>query len=759
LGDTATGIQGGYPSTDENRLMTSNSSETNQPSHHAWSFFRAGGVEQVRLRQGADIVHLRDLDQKLWVALACPTRGLEFDNKTLDLLDTDKDQRIRVPEVLTAIAWLSQVLKNADDLLKGADVVPLDAIDDRTPQGAAVLAGAKRILANLGKSNVTSVCLADLADTTKIFAATKFNGDGIIPADSAPDETIKKVIEEIIATHGGVPDRSGKPGIDRAKLDAFFKEAAAFSDWYAKAEADPLIWPVEGTTAAAFAAVKAVRAKVDDYFARCRLAAFDGRAVGPLNRAETEFALLACKELTVHAGEIAQLPLARVQPGGDLPLRQGVNPAWESAVASLAAQALAPMLGDQRSSLSERDWASLLARLAPYEAWLASKPATAVEKLGLTRIRELLKNNIQATIAQLLAQDLALEAENAQVATVEKLIRFHRDLYRFLSNFVNFSDFYSRSEAVFQAGILYLDGRSCHLCVQVLDPAKHALLAGLSQTCLAYCECSRPGSEKMTVATGFTNGDADHLIVGRNGIFYDRKGRDWDATITKIISNPISIREAFWAPYKKFARMIEEQVAKRAAEADSQDRISAATAALAAANKDKVPGKAPRQIDVGTVAALGVALGGIGAMVTGILSAFFGLGFWMPVGFIGVLLLISGPSMLLAFLKLRQRNLGPILDANGWAVNGRARINVPFGAALTNVAALPHGAHRSLDDPYREKKKAWRFHLCWCLLLFGVVFWYLGKLDSLLPGRVKSTVVLGTNAPAYTPPTPEKPKP
>ena len=65
-------------------------------------------------------------------------------------------------------------------------------------------------------------------------------------------------------------------------------------------------------------------------------------------------------------------------------------------------------------------------------------------------------------------------------------------------------------------------------------------------------------------------------MVGRNGIFYDRKGRDWDATITKIVDNPISLRQAFWSPYKKFVRMIEEQVAKRAAAAEA-----ASTARLA----------------------------------------------------------------------------------------------------------------------------------------------------------------------------------
>jgi hypothetical protein len=74
----------------------------------------------------------------------------------------------------------------------------------------------------------------------------------------------------------------------------------------------------------------------------------------------------------------------------------------------------------------------------------------------------------------------------------------------------------------------------------------------------------------------------------------------------------------------------------------------------------------------------------------------------MPLVLAGVVLLISGPSMLLAWFKLRQRNLGPLLDANGWAVNTRARINLPFGASLTGLAQLPPGARRSMIDPFAD---------------------------------------------------------
>ena len=73
---------------------------------HRWRFFRAGGFDQVRLDSGADLLALEKLDQKLWVALACPTEGLEFDKKTLELIDSDSDGRIRAPELLATLAAL-----------------------------------------------------------------------------------------------------------------------------------------------------------------------------------------------------------------------------------------------------------------------------------------------------------------------------------------------------------------------------------------------------------------------------------------------------------------------------------------------------------------------------------------------------------------------------------------------------------------------------------------------------------------------------
>src|SRR5713226_4479542 len=188
-------------------------------SEHSWKFFRAGGFDQVRLDSGADLMNLDQLDQKLWVALACPTSGLEFDSKTLALIDTDHDGRIRPPELIAAFKWAGSCLKSPDELLKSSPSLPLGGINDSAAEGKQILASARQILVNLGEKDALVITLAHTADTARIFAQTKFNGDGIIPADSAEDDQTKAAITDIIACLGGDVDRSGKLGINQAKLE------------------------------------------------------------------------------------------------------------------------------------------------------------------------------------------------------------------------------------------------------------------------------------------------------------------------------------------------------------------------------------------------------------------------------------------------------------------------------------------------------------------------------------------------------------
>src|SRR3569623_96024 len=549
-----------------------------QPPRHTWIFFRVGGFDQVRLESGADLAALGELDQKLWTALACPTKGLEFDARTLALIDSDNDGRIRAPDIIAAARWATANLKNPDDLLRGAPTLPLAAINDEGDEGRQIIVSAKNILANLGKPDADIITLDDTSDTAKIFAQTRFNGSGIVPAESAQDQNTAALITDIIKYLGAVTDRSGKPGIDQDTLDRFFQALHAYADWWAAGEAQPGVMPLGEHTAAAYAALAALRPRIDDYFARCRLAAYDSRAALALNRKTEEYAALADRTLSAHAEEFAEFPLAKIEADKPLPLRTGYNPAWAEPLAALRTTVITPLYGADKATLSAAEWEDIKSRFAPYQDWQAKKGGAVVEPLGIARVRELIAGDGRERVAALIAEDRALEPAMNAIVAVERLIRYHRDLYVLLNNFVNFRDFYSRThKAVFQAGTLYLDGRACELCVRVDDPARHAVLAAQSNAYLVYLDCTRHGkADKLGIVAAVTNGDADQLMVGRNGVFYDRQGQDWDATVVKIIENPIGLRQAAWAPYKRMARMIGEQIEKMAA---AKDKVVSSKAA------------------------------------------------------------------------------------------------------------------------------------------------------------------------------------
>ena len=696
-----------------------------------------GGFDQVLLETGADLTSLEALDQKLWVALSCPVSGIEFDAKSLAFVDADADGHIRAPEILAAVQWAGKVLKDPDHLVRREDRLPLSAIDDGTEEGKAVLGGAMLVLSVLGKSEATEITLDDVSDTARIFSQARFNGDGIVPAKSAEDPALAAVIEDILGSLGGENDRGGEPGVTAEAIERFYTEAKAIADWW-EAVGKPETHPFGADTAARYELFRSLKPKVEDYFQRCRLAAYDGRSAALLGPAEADYQKLAATTLRGDTEAVAGFPLAVAAAGKALPLADGLNPVYADAVRRFAGEIVLPVLGGA-DLLTDDGWRTICARFAPYEAWLETKPATTVEELGEERVRTILAEDGRTALLDLVARDKAVEPEVTAIASVERLLRYCRDLHLLVNNFVSFRDFYTRKgKATFQAGTLYLDGRSCDLCVPITDVGKHAAIATLSRVCLVYCDCvRRGGAEKTTIAAAFTAGDSDFLTVGRNGVFYDRKGQDWDATIVRILEHPISVRQAFWAPYKRLARLIGDQMQKisaaRSKAADDRAALQAISATQNLAAGKPVP-PPPPPFDVakfaGIFAAIGLAIGAIGTMLAAVLSGILKLPWWQfPIAIAVIILVISLPSVLLAWLKLRKRNIGPILDANGWAVNARAKINIPFGTSLTAAARLPENAERSLADPFAEKKSPWKLYLVLAALLAAaLVLWRHGYL-------------------------------
>ena len=699
--------------------------------NYDWKFSTVGGVTRVSIESGEDILHLDELDRKLWTALSCPLKNLEIDEQTMTMLDTNGDGKIHIEEIVAASKWLTSVINDPELLLKRSSVLPFTAFNTNNEDGLHLLETSKQILENLGLEK-NEISVADVSDSLAIFAKTRFNGDGIITEQSSDDEDIKALIKTIIDCMGGVTDRSGEPGIDTDKIEAFYTALADFKAWKEAGDADKAnIFPYGDDTAVALAACMAVKDKIDDFFMRCKLASFNTDSASVLDVSSAKIGEISDNNLAASVEEIATYPLARVNAEHKLPLGREVNPAWAGAIANLKALVIDKEYPNAEY-ITEEQWVSMLAKFGSYNTWMGVKAGAVVEGLGYDAAVKALEENKKEALLDLVAQDKALESKSNAIDQVDKLLHLYRDFYTLLTNFVTFSDFYSpEKKAIFQAGTLYIDERACDLCIKVTDMGAQGTMAPLSNMYILYCDCtckSKPGT--MTIAAVVTDGDVGAIMVGKHAVFYDRDGLGWNATVTKIVENPISIRQAFWSPYRKMAKSVEDMINKRAAEKDAKVMADANSkidnANIPADGQKTAEAKPPFDIAkfAGIFAAIGLAIGLVASALGGLFT-WLGLHWYnVVIFFLIIILLISGPSMIMAWLKLRKRNLAPVLNANGWALNQRILVNTKFGATLTGVAKYPVVKAK---DPYTTKAPLWKRILRWFIIIvcLGVIAYFI----------------------------------
>ncbi len=685
---------------------------------HTWSFENIGGSTRVKITNGTDIANLDQLDPKMWTVLSCPSTGLEIDEKSLKYVDTDNDGRIRVNDIVATAKWMTAALKNADLLLRGADSIKLDDLNQEDANGKKLYNSAKQILANLDKEADT-ITLADTADTAAIFAKTAFNGDGVITESSTSDLDEKAAIAAAVATVGSVDDRSGEKGVNTELIEKFYQALTDYAAW----QAATVEAPYGADTDKAIDIYNALDAKVKDYFVRARLASFSPESATKLDVQTALIETISADNLTGKTDEIAAYPIARITDKAELALDASINPAWADKFKTLIS-----IIKPKEKAITAESWANIGAAFTAYNNWKAAKKGTEVEGLGMEAINKFIAENKKQALLDLVAQDSALKEEADNIEMVGKFLHIYRDFYRLLRNFVTFHDFYNKDKktlAIFQSGRLIIDQRECRLCMKVADMGKHNTMAAASGMYLVYCDCVTPlKAGKQTIVASITVGEIGDLFVGKNAIYYDNEGIVWDAVITKIIDNPISIGQAFWSPYRRMATAVENLINKSASDKDAammKDMTTkineAPKTAPAATATTTAEGKA-QPFDIakfaGIFAALGMAVGMIGSFLTGLFEGIFALKWWQLIAaFVGIILLISGPAMVMAWMKLRRRNIAPLLNANGWAINAASKISIPFGETLTDIAKYPK---LKLKDPYAKKAiPTWKK---WLLSLF-----------------------------------------
>ena len=710
-------------------------------------FRKIGGTRQLSIDSPEDLSAILELDEARWMCVSAPVDSFICDRKFLEYLDTDGNGRIRADELRRGLSWLFSVLDDISVLADGSPEIKLSAIDASKSPGDAVKASAERVLSNIKAEDAMRITLEQTRSRQSILASGERNGDGVIPVESLDDPDLAAFVNDVIAALGGDTDASGQPGVTAERVERFTTEVGAYLEWLDKGSLPKagkpsgiMAWGAD--TVPAYSALKAMESKIDEFFRQCDLVAADP-GVEKLFRADDDaLSALDVNDRASIDAFLADAPLAAPNRDAALPLDSGINPYYREAMDDFNDKVLKRFLKTRGKAerLLKDEWRRLKSEFAEFAEWNAKKPETKVESLGEERLRELASSDAPKRLKPIFEKDLAVAAEIAKIAEVEKLILFKANILEFCRNFVSFSSLLDpASLSMIQTGRLVMDGRVFELNMGISDHAAHKKTAELSDICVMYLKLASKQDGKeldMEVATAVTSGDVANLRIGKRGLFVTRDSREWDAVVVDFISRPVSIAEALKSPFVKLGAFIKKRTEKITSssygklESGVDKGLDTVGSAVSAPPGKAKPAASGTPAWAGPLMLLGggIGLAGLGSAFASVMNALKDneVVFRIFLFAAGIALMIATPIVVSAVMKLRRRNIGMFLEASGWAMNAPMRMSRKMGLLFTREPELPPNARICAFDHTREllRKagiKAGNRRLTWLSVVFAVL--------------------------------------
>ena len=336
---------------------------------------------------------------------------------------------------------------------------------------------------------------------------------------------------------------------------------------------------------------------------------------------------------------------------------------------------------------------------AAHEDWVESKTGAVVEPLGEDKLRDYVDGHHAKKVGALIEKVREAAVVLEDIRLVEKLILFQANLITFANNYVSFPDLYEQGRrALFDYGDLIMDGRRFNLAVRLTDRAEHARIAKTSNICVLYVEITGPDVTPYEVAIAVTSGGQGNLCVGKRGVFHDVNGLELDARIVQVIENPISLSEAIVAPFRRLGAAAAGKIESIATAAEKKlDKTGSDTVHLPGVGGSPPPSQVASQSKAGGMGPMlaggGIAVAALGSSFAFITKTLSGLSiFKIFVGVGAALLAVIVPMLIIAFGKLRRRDISAILEGSGWAINARMRLTRGQARYFTERPPFPAGA-------------------------------------------------------------------
>ena len=668
------------------------------PIPQMMKFRRFGRCLHLRIDTADDLEHAIDLDESRWVATGAPMPAMNCDPTFLKHVDTDHNERIMCFEVKAAIRWLFRSLDDRDGITRRQTSLKLEAIDTDDAEGAKIHAAALKILDHLDQDAADEITLEQTRQIKAMLEGAAVSEAGVVLPEAAEAEDVRRFLADVIATVNGVPHPSGQPGVSKDELEEFLAEAKAYIDWRTRGEDESAIMPLGADTGQAFALLARLREKIDQYFAQCEAVALDERAAERIRAGDEYLEALDLSDRESIAAFMTGSPLAMPRPDGLLRFAEPINPCYAADLARLREDVVATALDKKSPTMSKPQWQAVKSFFAAHAAWLSEKSGAAVEKLGLETLREYSDDRFRTAVQALIAESDKTSFRLDNVRLVEKAILYQANMLDLANNFVSFPHLYDpSSRAMFEMGSLVMDGRRLDFAVRADHRVEHAKIAKTGNMFVLYVEVlPSHGEKKYDLAVPVTAGGKGNLCVGKRGVFQDVFGGEFDARVVEMIENPISLGEAFVAPFKRLSKLLVGKIESITATAEK--KLDASASATVDSVRKGEPQKAPKQssglLAGGLLMGGGVAIAALGSSVAYITRTLASVETYkLLIGVVVAVLAVLLPTSLVSMLKLRKRDLSAILEGSGWAINARMRLTRRQSRTFTRRPKYAKGAH------------------------------------------------------------------
>ena len=585
------------------------------------------------LEKMSDLDYVLELDEVLWLATTAPTSDFLLPPAFLKRLDKDQDGRVRVEELKSSIRWFR---KSCSAQTPGSTLAKTELTSE------ALLKSWSKVARAFEKPDDLVLDLDTLGEMRERYKKDPVSfGSGSLLPEELSDPAAVELLEAIQKTQD--PEEEA---VTEEQFEVFFQQAEALLKWRDAS-------PGENRWADQYPIFRKLSGKLEEYFFLADTESYAGQPKLP------EWAI------SDDAGDLRQtlqtMPLARPLSQDGLRFESHLNPAYRDELLLFQNT----FLEDGTFVFSREDYFELKNRFSTYSDWLEGAPETSLGDFESKQLRQWLDNEkLKVTCLEALRTKREKGLVLKDFEELESVLLMKAHLLDFCRNFVAFPDLYNPDKrALFERGTLVMDGREFHLSVPVDDLSHHKEAARRSNIFVLYVEV-----DGKTFAVPVTSGDQGFLATQKRGIFNHVDGTEKEARVVDLVTNPISFWEALVAPFQKISNSLKERLEKM-----SSDRESEFVKGVTTKKAEAPP--APATSHGPMLAGGGVALAAIGSSFAFILKTLAGLTVGKVLaGFLIMFLAFLLPAALVAFIKLRNRDLSAVLEGNAWGINARMKL-------------------------------------------------------------------------------------